>query len=85
MQSEAMRASGDSRSILRDALQRSLIGQPAPQICEVLPSPAGLSQLEKGAWLQLHNWLSDAPLRGSFASHAEYSRNRMNYFLEALQ
>lgn len=80
-----MEAVADSHSILKDALRRSLGGLPAMQIGDILPCPAALTQVEKGAWLQLHNWLSDAPLRGSSATHAEYSRQRMAHFLDALQ
>lgn len=80
-----MGATGDSRSILRDALQRSLVGQPVRQIGEILPCPVALTQIEKGAWLQLQNWSTDEPLRVDSHLHAEYSRKRLNYFLDALQ
>ena len=80
-----MLVTADSRAILKDALLRRLDGQDADAGMEAIPCPAGLSQLEKSAWLMLENWSSDADLRREFASHAQYSRERLQHFLDQLQ
>ncbi|MEZ5682022.1 MAG: hypothetical protein R3E14_12105 [Erythrobacter sp.] len=80
-----MLVTADSRAILTDALERRLSGQASGKIADAIPCPASLSQLEKSAWLALQNWSSDEVLRESFASHAEYSRNRLKHLLQVLQ
>ncbi|QPC97841.1 hypothetical protein [Qipengyuania soli] len=79
-----MLVTADSRAVLRDALRQRLGGQRAAEIEQVLPCPAGLSQVEKSAWLMLQNWSSDAPLREQYRSLDDYSRDRMEHLLGAL-
>lgn len=79
-----MRYTADPRTILKDELRRCLCGEPAGEISELLPRPAGLSQIEKSAWLQLHDWSSDRRLRQVSTAHAQYSRNRLTHLISAL-
>lgn len=80
-----MLPTADSRALLRDALARRLGGVPPSAMDDALPCPAGLSQVEKSAWLALQNWVSDAPLRDRFPRHAAYSRGRLIHLLAELQ
>lgn len=79
-----MQSSADSRTILKDELRRCLSGQPAAEISELLLHPAHLSQIEKSAWLQLHDWSSERQLWQGSTAHAYYSRNRLTHLLSAL-
>lgn len=79
-----MLVTADSRAVLRDALRLRLAGEWSADIDETLPCPAGLSQVEKSAWLMLQNWSCDEDLRDRCLTHAEYSHDRLRHLLQQL-
>lgn len=76
----------DSRKTLKEALKLALDGDEEPDsIRDPIKNPRELSQLEKSAWLQLHNWYADRELRDQFPYHKEFSQRRLNALILMLE
>ncbi|MDX1580468.1 MAG: hypothetical protein R3360_02480 [Alphaproteobacteria bacterium] len=82
-----MDSGSENRRVLADAIRQTLSGNEVAesQFSSLISDWRELCQKEKSALLQLRNWSEDRMLRDQFARHAEYSHNRLQGLLEALE
>lgn len=76
----------ETRAYLKDAITKALHGETDfPGLDDVAKRPQEWTQLEKCAWLQLHNWSADKALLTQYPGHAQFARSRLSKLLVSLE